>query len=99
MGQAGEEGGPAPACRGVWSRAERKRWRRGWRDLPEGSPPWMQGSRGLVEIAVDREFRPSLLKFYLPLILETKSCRKRSASTSTQTFALGATLSTPSITK
>src|SRR5207247_11091589 len=35
---------------------------------------------------------------YLPRILETKSCRKRSASTSIQTFALGNTLSTPSIT-
>src|ERR1700693_4871226 len=35
---------------------------------------------------------------YLPRILDTKSCKKRSASTSTQTFALGVTLSTPSIT-
>ncbi len=36
-------------------------------------------------------------KFYLPRILETNSCRKRLASTSTHTFALGSTLSTPSM--
>src|ERR1700679_331461 len=35
-------------------------------------------------------------RIYLPRILETKRSRKRSASTSTHTFALGSTLSRPS---